>query len=294
MRTALILLLSALTLSCTEQNDGVVSMDRGAAIEPAPEIGIPPPPEMDDLPPPPGSSGRIVTIQETSQLDDAARMLTHRGNVRLEVEELQEAMRAADEIVQGVEGYFAGTDMSEGQEGSRTARLALRVPAESFDRTLDELGQLGRVINVSRHANDVTRQYIDLETRLAVQEEMVERLRALLGRSGELSDLLAVERELGRATADLESMKGEIRYLERSVDLSDVQVMLVEPGAVVRAGIFRPVTEAFREAFGVLAGSVAQLIYALAFLLPWLVVAALLWRPIRGRWRAARKSASAR
>lgn len=141
--------------------------------------------------------------------------LIRNGSARVEVEDLDAAMEAAEARVAAAEGYVAGSEVSEGREGARSATLNLRVPSDSFDSVIEGLSDLGRVLSVSISSSDVTREYFDTETRLAVQEESVERLRELASRSGDLEDLLAAERELGRAVAELESLKGQLRYFDQ-------------------------------------------------------------------------------
>src|SRR6185503_21146634 len=99
--------------------------------------------------------------------------------------------------------------------------LTLRVPADRFAESLAALRSLGRVRVDNTNAEDVTRSYNDLAIRLAVKRDMVARLRALLSnRAARLSDLVEVERELGRAITELEQMEGERRFLDNQVALS--------------------------------------------------------------------------
>ncbi len=123
---------------------------------------------------------------------------------------------------------------------------------------------------------------------MAVKEETVRRLQALMSRSGDLEDLLAVERELGRVTEELESLKGRIRYYDRRIALSELRVDLAQPGAAIAPGAFRPVGAAIRGAVDVFARSLAALVYVVVFLIPWLLLAGLLWPLGRRAW-AARK-----
>lgn len=207
--------------------------------------------------------------------------LIRNGTVRLEVDDLDTSITTAQSLVDEVQGFVAGSNLTEGNEGSRTASLTLRVPSASFQVVVDRLSQLGRVLSVSISASDVSREYFDLETRIAVKDQTVGRLRELITRSGDLEDLLAVERELGRATAELESLKGQITYYDQRLAMSDLRVDLFEPGAAITPGLSRPVREAFRNSVSILAKSLAALIYVLASLVPWLILAAILWPVIR-------------
>lgn len=65
---------------------------------------------------------------------------------------------------------------------------------------LQALRSLGDVKQDGVSTQDVTKDYADLDTRVAVKEQTVAPLRGLLdSRSANLSDVLDVERELSRA-----------------------------------------------------------------------------------------------
>lgn len=64
---------------------------------------------------------------------------------------------------------------------------------------------------------------------------------------------------------------------------------------MVKPGVFSPIGQALRDSLEVLATSVAGLIYALAFVTPWLVALYVVWRiirAVRARKRAAVAKAS--
>jgi hypothetical protein len=219
--------------------------------------------------------------------------LTRSGSARIEVQDLDEALEAAQELGSSANGLLAASELHEGREGERTASITLRVPSDSFDRLLDQLTELGRVLSVSVSVQDVSREYLDVDTRLRVGEETIARLRALAARGGSLEDLLAAEREIGRALTELESLRSQIRFYDQRIAESDVHISLVEPGAVLAAGAFRPVIEAFRDATETLARSVAGVIYVALFVVPWLLLATVSWLVVTPRLRARKARPSA-
>lgn len=233
-----------------------------------------------EIPPPPQSGLQATHLIRT-------------GSARLEVSRLEDAIAAVQQLAVDVGGYVAGSEITEGREGARTASLLLRVPSDRFDSLFDQVSEIGHVLSASVSVTDVSRDYFDAETRLAVREETVQRLRGLLSSGGDLEDLLAAERELGRALEDLESLKGQLRYYDRRIAESDLRVSLVEPGAIVAGGAFRPVVLALRGAAEVFAQSVAYLVYLVVFVAPWTVIVLLAWPLLRRRWlRRAEQDAS--
>lgn len=225
---------------------------------------------------------------QAGQLASSQGRLIRSGSARVEVSDLESAVSEVRQIGESLGGYVAGSELREGREGARSASLVLRIPSDSVDVLIESLPDLGQVLSVSISTQDVSREYVDVETRLAVQEETVERLRELAARGGSLEDLLAAERELGRAVSQLESLKGQIRYYDQRLAESDIRLSLVEPGAVVGSGAFRPLFVAFRRSVEVFAGSLAYIVYFVTFTLPWVALALLLF-PFARRWWVARR-----
>jgi hypothetical protein len=82
--------------------------------------------------------------------------------------------------------------------GNRRAVISVRVPTANFEATIRDLRKLGEVQKENTTTEDVTKLYADLETRLSVKRETEQRLRELLSsRTGDLAEVLQVERELG-------------------------------------------------------------------------------------------------
>ena len=215
-------------------------------------------------------------------LQDAAhvtqRKLIRSAELRIEVAHVDSAMRLVDAAMRSHEAVVANAQVSQISDKRRDATVSINVPANRFDETLAELRRIGTVRNENVSTQDVSREYTDLEIRLGVKEQTVDRLRSLLGtRTAKLSDVLQLERELGRAIAELEQMKGERRFYDHQVAMSSISLTLFEPTPVGGPQIGAPVMAALRASLEVLGSSVAQVIYLVTFLIPWIALAGLLW-----------------
>jgi hypothetical protein len=168
----------------------------------------------------------------------------------------------------------------------------MRVPADEFPRALDALRNLGRVRVDNSNTDDVTRSYNDLTIRLAVKRDLVTRLRGLLvNRTAKLSDLIEVERELARAITELEQMEGERRFMDNQIAMSTIHVSFYHAPIAGPGGVLDPVTVALRDALKVLGRSLATIISATVFIIPWVVLVAVLW--LVWRFRRRRVAAAA-
>lgn len=134
----------------------------------------------------------------------------------------------ADELaslVNKFQGYIAGTEFTGASYASRQGTWRIRVPSESLNTFLREVSRLGELENTSLQSQDVTEEYYDLELRLNVAKAEEKRLLQLLETTaGNLTDVLAVEKELHRVRTEVERLTGLMRRVSHLVQYSTVTV----------------------------------------------------------------------
>ena len=139
-------------------------------------------------------------------------------------------------LVQLEQGYVAGTDAQANPVNNdqiRTGVISFMVPATKFDETVDALAKMGKVQSEHISGNDVSAQYVDLQARLANEEAQRNAMLALLSKAQTVSDIIAVQNQLGQITGQIEQLKGQIQYIEHNVAFSTITVQLTEAGAPV-------------------------------------------------------------
>jgi hypothetical protein len=138
-------------------------------------------------------------------------------------------------LVEGKGGYIAGTDAQSTPTNTdnriRTGVINFMVPAANFDATIDALSNVGKVESVHISGTDVGAQYVDLRARLANAEAQRNAMLALLTKAQTISDIIAVQNQIGQITGLIEQLKGQIKYLDDHTAYSTVTVTLTEAGA---------------------------------------------------------------
>jgi hypothetical protein len=212
--------------------------------------------------------------------------LIRNATLSVEVDDFKKAVASASATVAALGGYVSGRQSQDNGSGRESGSITIRIPSTRFDGAIGSLRDLGRITNETVTTDDVTKAYADLETRLAAKRETAKRLREILVRqTGKVSEVLEVEREIGRVIEEIEQAEGERRYYDNLVSLSTITLNLYERDSVVTPGMFDSVTAALRRSLRLMSESVAVMIEAAAFLLPWAALFYVAYRLIRRSFR---------
>jgi Domain of unknown function (DUF4349) len=166
----------------------------------------------------PEEGGTAVDLDVVAQ----GRRVISTATVRLRVDDLGAAVSDASELAADLGGLVFAEETDLRNE-ART-QLTLKVPPGQFRALLAALADLGEVETQTVSTDDVTEQVVDLDSRIRTSEASVERLRALLDQATTVRDITTIEGELLRRETDLETLRGELRTIERQVAMATVTV----------------------------------------------------------------------
>ncbi|OEJ93847.1 DUF4349 domain-containing protein [Streptomyces thermolilacinus] len=214
----------------------------------------------------------------------------------VEVEDAERALGRAREIAADAGGHVADESTRRHRDGDLTSQVSLRVPQAAYEDVIKELTGTGKLLSRRAEAQDVTEQVVDVESRIATQRASVARVRELMGKAEQLSDIVQLEQELSTRQANLESLLAQQASLKDRTSLATVKLELSEPDSDIARDDDEPgVMDALRGGWEALLTSLTWFVLVLAALAPWLGLLGagfLVWRrvvaPVRARRRARR------
>jgi hypothetical protein len=197
-------------------------------------------------------------------------MIIRTGNASIEIDSLEPAIAAARALATRVGGYVANTAIQSGRNRYRSAAIEIKLPADRFDAALEGLSPLGKVEGVNVSTEDVGEEFTDLSARATNAHRLEARLIELIAsRTGKLSDVLEIERELARVREEIERMEGRMRYLKTRAAISTLNLNLHEPAPIVGdQGSWGVLLSAARQAWRNFVSLVAATIASLGVLIP--------------------------
>ncbi len=143
------------------------------------------------------------------------RQLIYTAELILAIYDVTSVQEEAIDVVEHAGGYVSHRS---------SKHLILRVPADNFRPILDDLSELGDVLDLSWQAQDVTDKVRDVEIRLRNARELRDRLEELLERADTVEDALEIESELERITLEIERIKGQLESLEDRIAYSTIEM----------------------------------------------------------------------
>ena len=185
----------------------------------------------------PMTSPAEASSAETPAPEVTNRKLIRNANVELEIVSFNDAVQNITAFATEERGYVATTNSQKQANGKLRGQVIVKVLPENLDRLLQKIRGLGELKNQTLGTEDVTKAYFDTDARLKNARVMEQRLIEMLKtKTGKVSDLLQVEKELGRVREDIEKMQGELKYWDSQVQFATVTISLAEKDMEEPAG----------------------------------------------------------
>jgi len=151
--------------------------------------------------------------------------IIYTGSLTVKVAKLSESADKILSLLPAFGGYLSQrNDSTTGT--SQFIQMTVRLPSENLEKFVNEVKAFGEVLAYNLGSQEVTEEFMDLEARLKQLRLSEERLLEMMRRSGKLSELLEVERELTNKQSEIERIQGRLRYLEDRVAYSTLTVTL--------------------------------------------------------------------
>lgn len=110
--------------------------------------------------------------------------------------------------------------------------ITIRIPASSFAQATNALRLLGTVRGDNTTTEDVTQEYVDLQSRLRNLRAEQNVMLALFDRAKTIKDTLVVQAQLSNVEGQIEQITGRIKFLDARTVFSTVTIHLQEPGVI--------------------------------------------------------------
>ncbi len=154
------------------------------------------------------------------------RLVIKTATVQLLVAKVEDAEAQVRRLADTRNGFVLSSQAS-GSENERRATVTIKIPSNRFDEVLTELGKVAlKVDSQDVQGQDVTDEFVDLESRLRNLRAVETRLLQFLSEANRVEDLLQINQQLSDTQGQIEETQGRMTYLKESASLSTITVSL--------------------------------------------------------------------
>ena len=219
--------------------------------------------------------------------DGMNRKVIYKGNLIMEVPNYIEAQTEINNLISLSGGYilqFAENQSTKDQSGN----YVIKIPSNGFTSFIADLKKIKHIDDIRHNiqGQDVSEEYVDLESRLKAKQVVEARLLAFMDKAQRTEELLSFSNELAKVQEAVEQIKGRMRYLDKNVEFSTIELRLYQKGSAVNGNqvptdsLLFEMKKAVKSSLHVMVSVFKGVLIVLAAILPILLVAALIGIPL--------------
>jgi glucan-binding YG repeat protein len=237
------------------------------------------------------SKGNSIEEEPKPIKANEGRMVIYNAELSISVKDFQIALKSLEEKAAHYNGYIVESNSyKEGEEHTGGA-MKIRIPADSFQSFLhDAEGVAAETLERSVSGQDVSEEFVDLESRIRSKRVAEERLIDFMKKAEKTEDLLQISADLSVIQEEIEQIEGRMRYLKNQTSFSTVNIHLFENKVIVPSlengdlntweRTKKQLATSTNWMLAILSGAVVMVIGNLPFIIVFIILAgaALFWK----------------
>ncbi|MFC4411427.1 DUF4349 domain-containing protein [Chungangia koreensis] len=161
------------------------------------------------------------------------RMIIHKANLEVNVKNIEDAQASIEDKVNKYDGYIVESNVYREDETS-SGKMTLRIPEQHFQAFLNDAEkEAAKILERQVTGQDVTEQYVDLESRLKSKRAVEERLLEFMKGAQKTEDLLKISTDLAKVQEEIEIIVGKMNYLKNQTSFSTIEIAMYENRVII-------------------------------------------------------------
>lgn len=164
------------------------------------------------------------------------RMVAYEAELYITVKGLENIVRQFQQEIEKTGGYLIESSVYDVGEGRKSATILGRVPQQSFQQFLSFIESKSEKIKERNvRGQDVTEEYVDLDSRLKAKTLVEERLLSFMKNAQKTEDLLKISKDLGQVQEEIEQIEGRMKYLQNRTSYASITIHIEDAEVVIPA-----------------------------------------------------------
>ncbi len=220
--------------------------------------------------------------EEQAELGSVDRKLVRNVNLSVETEGFDALLVSLEGKVSELGGYIEQMNINNGSSYYRTgsyrnASITARIPADKLDSFLESVALNSNITYRGEHVQDVTLQYVDVQSHLEALRAQQTRLLELVEQAETVEELVFLEGELTDVRYQIQSLESSLRTMNNQVSYATVEMDIEEvttytPVVEVKKTAGQRIKEGFVHSCQSLGEGISEFFISFVIILPYLVL----------------------
>jgi hypothetical protein len=213
-------------------------------------------------------------VAEQDPYSDGHDRIIKTAHFRFQVKSVKETNEVIEEIVRKYPSFIASSKVSL-ENPILESRIIVRVRTEFFHDMLRDIDKQATFVNFKNiSTDDVSKQFVDLESRLRTKREVETRYMEILRKkAGTIKELLEAEQQIGELHEEIEATVSRINHLKDQVKYSTINLEFYQTISEVIASEEPSVGKKFGSALAAGWDGVIRVFIGLAYIWPLIILA---------------------
>lgn len=233
--------------------------------------------DMDTLPgADQANASQLAAIPANDIYSDGKTQLIKTASYRFEVDNVKKSTEAIMTAIRKYPAYISSSSLHL-ENPILENKMAIRVQNQYFHELLQEIDLQAKFVNHRDVTTaDVSKEFVDLESRLKTKREVeVRYMEILRKKAGTIEELLNAEQQIGELHEEIEATVSRINYLKEQVSYSTINLEFYQTITQdLHASAEPAAAEKFRHALSSGWGGVVAITLALAYIWPLIIIGA--------------------
>ena len=174
-----------------------------------------------------GTSASTVNTDDVKQSQDK---IIYTYNYSVETKEFDNFMDMVDDRISEYGGYTESADINgnEALGQYRYANLVIRIPSDKIRDFLDMVSTNSNVTYSHKSSDNVTLQYVDLQSHIKALKVEQESLMNLLAKAESVEDIISLQSQLTQVRYEIESYESQLRTFDNKIDYTTLYLDVSE------------------------------------------------------------------
>lgn len=191
----------------------------------------------------------LSAVPKNDLYSDGKTKLIKEANYRFEVKNVKESTAAIETAIRKYPAYISSSSLKL-ENPLLENKMTIRIESEYFNDLLQDIDKEVIFVNVRDvSTEDVSKEFVDLESRLKTKREVEARyMNILRSKAGTIEELLEAEKQIGALHEEIEATISRMNYLKDQVRYSSINLEFYQAISEKVAANEETVSGKFKEA----------------------------------------------